>query len=192
MRTRRQPPVLRRGRRGSAILVVVLLMLAVTGLGLLALRQGQDSVTLGSVSTDAQRALQIADACAAGAVKTLPTMLDAYLMLIREFADDPAQWPPIFHQQLDASFFGDDATRQYGDSPRRADCVVQILDIADDLSAPGYSEGGGCFKRITLLATAGLSRFRPVGGTSSDVLQRDSRTVREVLVRGLFGPVNCF
>lgn len=188
-------------RRGAAVPVIVLLVLAVTGMGMLAIRQGQQSVTQGIVATDAQRALEVADACAAGAMKALPMFLDVYLMMMRQSAiaenmgsgegtGASIDWdaPPIFHEQFDPNYFGDDP---FGNSPRSADCVVTIDEIADDAPAPGYSEGGGCFKRITLRVTASLSRTHAGNVASSDIMQNQSETVREVIVRGLFGPVSC-
>lgn len=189
-----------KARRGAAVAVIILLVMAVTGMGLLSIRQGQESVVHGIVNTDSQRALQAADACAAGAVKSLPMLLDAYLMWMR---NSPGLAPELVPEQFDSDFFG---PTPYGETPRNADCVVQLVEIADDAPTPGYSEGAGCFKRITLLATAILSRPGTacsfdsdcalgicVDGVcgSSDVTQNRPSTVREVIVRGLFGPVSC-
>lgn len=177
---------LRHDRRGAAVAVIVLLILAVTGLGLLAMRQGQQSITLGRVNTDSQRALALADACAAAAVKTLPVILDTYMM----FAREGSGIPPIVPAQFGSDFFG---TPTYGpDSPYTASCTVELEDIQDDAPAPGYSEGGGCFKRITLRSTGTLVRTSPSGVASSDFEQAGSATERQVLVRGLFGPTNCY
>jgi hypothetical protein len=185
MRSRLSIPLfLGTNRRGSALLVVLLLALAVTGMGLMSIRHGQEEIAFSIVSTDSQRALDVADACAAGAIKTLPLMLDYYLTQM----SSTGEFPPIVNQQFDANFFGNEP---FGAAPRVASCVVTIEEISDDAPAPGYSEGGGCFKRISLRATASLSRTTPGGVESSDILQQQSATVRQVIVRGLFGPVTC-
>ncbi|MBN1947086.1 MAG: hypothetical protein JW797_15530 [Bradymonadales bacterium] len=183
---RRTPhnPLHPRNRQGSAVLLIVLLVLAVTGLGLLTMQQGQQQVTYGMVATDSQRALDVADACAAGAIKTLPFMLDYYLSQ----ASATGVFPPIVNQQFDANFFG---YSPFGAAPRAATCVVTIEEVADDAPAPGYSEGGGCFKRVTLRAVATLFSVTPGSLESIDIEQRQNATVRQVVVRGLFGPVSC-
>lgn len=173
---------LRRDREGIAVLVVVLMTLAVAGLATLTIFQGRDHFTREMVLTDSVRALDAADACAAGALKVLPRMLDYYVTMLSQGQD-----VPLVHQQFDPYFFGD----QFGaDDPRWADCVVQIVEIADDLPAPGYSEGGGCFKRITLRSTATVARTTSTQA-SADISQNQIGTTREVIVRGAFGPTTC-
>ena len=173
-----------RNRRGAAVIVILLLILAVTGMGLMAIRQAQQGVTHGIVNTDSQRALQIADACAAGAIKALPPILDYYLMEWRETGTAP----DMYDEDIDENFFGDEP---FGWAPRTAQCIVRLEEVAEDAPAPGYSEGGGCFYRISLRATAVLGRTHASGVASSNIQQNQSNTVRQVIVRGLFGPASC-
>jgi hypothetical protein len=176
-----------RQRRGTAVAIVMLLILSVTGLGLAAISVGTQEIQFAVVGTDSSRALNVADACAAGAVKALPSLLETYILLT-EWLPPSALPIPIVPAQFDSSFFANASEAPFGSLHLAADCEAFIIDIADDEAAPGYSEGGGCFKRVTLRVTGWLRR---TGAASSDILQQQARTEREIIVRGIFGPIVC-
>ncbi|MCA9562536.1 MAG: hypothetical protein KC561_03560 [Myxococcales bacterium] len=169
-----------KNRRGAAVFIVVLMMGVMAGGAILALTQARTSTQVVSVGRQQSRATEVAHGCAAGAVKALPRMLDSLLVLMDIGAIEVGQ---IFDEQFDVAYFGPDPFA----SDQSPSCVASIVEIQDAISPSGYSQVGGCFKRITLLVTGEIAG----DGNGGEELAQVS-TTREVMVRGIFGPVGCF
>ena len=174
-------------RRGIAAPIVMLTVLAATGMAVMSLQDASSASVQAAVLRESSRADQIAAACASAAIPMLPRIMDFYTMSYQAAleADPGATYMPIVHQQWDPSFFGDDP---FGDAIRDADCVIQIVDIASAGPGVGSSANVGCFSRVTLhvTATVGMS-----GAISDDITQNITDVVSEVVTRVLVGPGNC-
>lgn len=177
-------PRLATNRRGTAAFVVILLIGVMAAGSFLALAQVRTSLLVVGVGQDQAKAQEVAHACAAGSVKALPVMLNTMLLLMA-LEDPNLHASEMFAEQFDYEFFGEDP---YGTTNQVPWCQCSLVDIQDDIPPAGWSERGGCFKRVTLDCTGEISR--PSTG-SSDPTQTQVATTREVVVRGLFGPTTC-
>lgn len=176
-------------RRGAAAFLVVLVTTIMLGSAFVALNTVRGTSLRVMESRDMSRALEVADSCASGAIKALPELLDTMILLM-EMEEEASQTGEeldlnaneIYSEQFDLSYFGEQPFEIPEQTPW---CRASIVNIQDETPPPGWSEDGGCFKRVTLNVEGQILLVR--GEAEADVLAS-----REVNVIGLFGPVQCF
>ena len=165
--------------------LVILMVMGITmGGSFLAFTQVRSSGLIAMEGRDTSRALNNATSCANAAVKSLPGMLNAIMILVE--LDPESNASTVFASQLDENLFGDSPYgHQQGLIPW---CEATLTKITDQLPPPGWDPNAGCFKEVHMRVAGQLLE---AADDNQDVTQTMTLTERTLIVRALFGPVLC-
>ena len=164
--------------------LIILMVMGITmGGSFLAFTQVRSSSLVATEARDSSRALQNATTCANAAVKSLPGMLNAILILADLNPTLGAQ--QLYASQLDDNLFGD---TPYGHQELIPWCQATLTEIQDQLPPPGWDTKAGCFKEVHMIVDGQLLEQ---ASDNTNVRQTRALTERVLVVRALFGPVLC-
>ena len=149
------------GRRGGALILAVLVLVAISGLGMLAVTAAQLEVMAAGNLRTGKQARYLAEAGLIAVSQVIQADPMTFVRSVKEGDPTRIEW--------DAAYFGDNALfvtaaeaaadRSMGYDSRPIDFSVWVESAVDVPVCPGYSTSVGCCLKVGLVSEGRVGRF---------------------------------